>query len=140
MSQRIDPLQAECPIVFFDGICGLCNRFIDFLLRVDQDEQFQFATLQGATAQKLLGSTEISGLKSVVLADGHSIKLRSAAVVAILKRLAWPWRAAGYGLQILPPWLRDTGYDLVAQHRYRIFGKKDTCRLPSLAERRRFLD
>ena len=109
-------------------------------MRADAEEQFQFATLQGATAQKLLGSAEVNGLKSVILIDGQSIKLRSAAVAAILNRLAWPWRAAGYGLQVLPSWLSDAGYDLVARHRYRIFGKKDTCRLPSPAERNRFLD
>ncbi|MCX6109398.1 MAG: DCC1-like thiol-disulfide oxidoreductase family protein [Proteobacteria bacterium] len=128
------------PIVFFDGVCGLCNGFVDFLLRVDQRELLRFATLQGPTAQHLLGSADAGGLTSVVFIDGGVVKTRSDAVAAILRRMDWPWRVAGFGLKVLPALLRDAAYDLVAQNRYRLFGVKATCRIPSAAERRRFLD
>ena len=140
MPSQPKPEVSGRPIVFFDGVCGLCNGFVDFLLRVDQHELLRFATLQGPTAQHLLGSTEAGGLNSVVFIDGGVVKTRSDAVAAILRRMDWPWRAAGYGLNALPALLRDAAYDLVAQNRYRLFGVKAACRIPSVAERRRFLD
>jgi predicted DCC family thiol-disulfide oxidoreductase YuxK len=130
---------ADHPIIFFDGVCGLCNHWIDFLLARDRTQQFRFAPLQGETARDSLGQTASESLSSVVLLDGTGTYRKSDAVWRMLIRLGGMWALAGWLLRLVPRPIRNWGYDFVAKRRYRWFGEKATCRLPTPAERARFL-
>jgi predicted DCC family thiol-disulfide oxidoreductase YuxK len=127
------------PIVFFDGVCGMCNRTVDFLLARDPRAVLRFAPLQGETAQQRLGTPDDEMLKTIVLQDRGREYRRSAAVVRILFHIGGAWKLVGAGLWLIPRPLRDLGYRLIATCRYRLFGRKETCRMPTPAERERFL-
>ena len=128
------------PIVFFDGVCGLCNSSVDFVLRHDRLGRMRFAPLQGTTAGQLLPPTDRENLGSLVLwSDGRAYR-RSTAVVRILWMLGGWWTLAAMLLWLIPAPLRNSGYRIIAALRYRLFGKTESCRLPTLDERRRFLD
>ncbi len=129
----------QAPVVFFDGVCGMCNHFVDFLLKYDHKQIFLFAPLQGEAAKLHLEKTDTEDLKSIVLIKNGKTFRHSAAVVQVLCSLSGFWKMAGYTLWIIPGPLRDLGYRLVAKVRYRIFGKKASCRLPTPEERARFL-
>ena len=127
--------------VLFDGVCGLCNRSIDFLLRHDRLGALRFAALQSPAAQALLRqhglhAAELSSV--VVIADG-CVYHRSDAVVHALRKLGGPWRVLAAALQVLPRRWRDRGYEIIASNRYRWFGQRTSCRIPTAQERTRFL-
>ena len=126
-------------VIFFDGVCGLCNRSVDSVLKRDTQNMFLFAPLQGETAQRLLSKNDTETLGSIVLWEQGRTFRRSAAVVRVLWKLGGVWAWLGWGLWIIPRPLRDLVYKLVAASRYRLFGKKETCRLPTPEERSRFL-
>ena len=132
------------PVLFFDGVCGLCNASVDWVLLRDKKESFRFSPLQGKAAAQLLPESDRLELSSIVLFDpGRQPPLlarKSEAVREILTRLGGQWRFLSIVMALVPLSLRDLVYDLVAQLRYRIWGKRDTCRIPTPAERRRFLD
>jgi predicted DCC family thiol-disulfide oxidoreductase YuxK len=129
----------DAPIVFFDGVCGLCNRSIDFVLRHDRRGVFRAAPLQGETAAGLLTPTDRESLHTLVLHTGDRSYRRSAAVVRILWNLGPWWRPLAVLLWLIPLPLRDLGYKLVARNRYRFLGKRETCRMPTPEERERLL-
>lgn len=132
--------QGGAPIVFFDGVCGLCNSSVDFVLRHDRRGRLRFAPLQGEMAARLLPAADRENLGSLVLwSEGHTFR-RSTAVVRILWQLGGFWTIPAACLWLIPAPLRNGGYRLVAALRYRLFGKKETCRLPTPEERGRFLD
>lgn len=125
-------------IVFFDGFCGLCNRFVDFLLARDRDHRLWFAPLQGITASQRLGRLESSDPDSIVYLEGDHIEDRSTAVLSAVGRLGGGWSFVAL-LGLLPGPLRDAMYRVLARNRYRWFGRTETCRLPTEAERVAFL-
>lgn len=127
------------PIVFFDGVCGLCNRSVDFLLRRDSNAVFQFAPLQGETARTRFPFVSDESLQTIILLDEQGVHRRSTAVVRILWRLGGAWKIAAVMLWLIPKPVREIGYRLVAKFRYRLFGKREACRLPTPAERERLL-
>ncbi len=128
------------PILFFDGVCGLCNRVVDFVLRNDHRGRVRFAPLQGSTAQSRLPARDRDHLDTVVFIEGERITRRSTAVVRLLSHLGGIWTVLAWLLWLIPLPLRDVGYRLVSKLRYQLFGKKETCRLPAPDERARFLD
>lgn len=144
--------EARNPIIFFDGVCGLCNGFVDFTLARDRRGVFRFAALQGETFAARIRETvsgdeiavgnEDSGdeerFASIVLSDGIGTHLKSEAVLRVLEILGGKW-ALARPLRLVPRVFRDWVYDFVAKNRYRWFGKLETCRLPSPEERDRFL-
>lgn len=127
------------PILFFDGTCGLCNKFVNFLFWIDKKGVFKVATLQGATAQKLLSAQRRSEIDTVVVLDKGQELTKSNAILRIFQQLGGAWKVAGI-LRIIPAFFRDWAYDIIAQNRYTVFGKWDTCRLPNREEKDRFLD
>jgi predicted DCC family thiol-disulfide oxidoreductase YuxK len=129
----------EQPIVFFDGVCGFCNRSVDFVLAHDPRGAFRFAPLQGETARQLLTEADVRDLNSIVLLEGDAVFRKSTAVARILSRLGGAWGVLGAILRSIPRPVRDLGYNIVARYRYAIFGKRETCRMPSPSERARFL-
>lgn len=129
------------PILFFDGICGLCNSSVDFALVRDKNVRVFYSPLQGETAKQLLSEEDIQHVDTVVFrpTDGNHLYRRSAAVVRLLWLLTFPWNFYGWILWFIPLPIRDLGYRLIAGSRYRLFGKHETCRMPTPEERSRFL-
>jgi predicted DCC family thiol-disulfide oxidoreductase YuxK len=133
--------------VLFDGFCGLCNRYVQFILRHDRRGRFRFAPLQGRFAAQSLerhGIKPVSEPESIVLLESvgtssERARVRSDAALAILGGLGGPWRLAA-ALRIVPRGLRDAVYDLVARLRYRIFGRLERCSVPPPSAAARFLD
>lgn len=127
------------PVVFFDGVCGLCNWSVDFLLRRDARRKLWFAPLQGETAAQRLGMRPDQDYSTMVLLDGGQRWERSDAVARSLQHIGGIWGVAGFLLRVIPRPLRNLGYRLVASNRYSLFGKKSACRMPTPEERSRFL-
>jgi predicted DCC family thiol-disulfide oxidoreductase YuxK len=134
-------------IILYDGVCGLCNRFVQFVLKRDSHDRFRFASLQSAFAKAILSRhaadpKDLDTMYAVLnyQQPGEKLAARSDAVIAILTDLGDFWRGLGVALAILPKWLRDWGYGLIARNRYRIFGKYDQCLLPQERYRHKFLD
>ncbi|MBC7465436.1 MAG: thiol-disulfide oxidoreductase DCC family protein [Bdellovibrio sp.] len=126
-------------IIFFDGVCSLCNGFIDFILKRDQKKAFEFSSLQSQFARKILPPQNLS-LDSIVLLEDQKVYTNSTAVLRILFEIGGGWNLFAVLASILPVWLRDRIYQTIARNRYKLFGKKDTCRLPSPEEKNRFLE
>jgi predicted DCC family thiol-disulfide oxidoreductase YuxK len=126
------------PIIFFDGICHLCNAFVDKVTQLDHKSQFQFAPLQGETAKKSLTLEERTQLETIILFENEHKYLRSDAVLRILTRLGGFYRIFTLGY-LLPRFLRDSFYAWMARHRYAWFGQREFCRLPQPHEKERFL-
>jgi predicted DCC family thiol-disulfide oxidoreductase YuxK len=127
-------------LVLYDGTCGFCSRTVRWLVARDTARHLRYAPLQGQTAAELRGRGLAipDELSSLVLVSGEEIWLRSRAVFRIMRRLPWPWRALSW-LGVLPTWLTDGGYRLVARSRYRLGGRADVCELRAPEERVRFL-
>ena len=127
------------PILFFDGVCGLCNRFVDLLLKADSRDRFRYAPLQGKTAQGMPGLRDrIGDPQSFVYLEKDRLYDQSNAVLLALRRLGGAWRLIAV-LYVFPRPLRDFVYHIVARNRYRWFGKRDDCRLPTPEEQEWFL-
>ena len=129
------------PILFFDGVCGLCNRFVDLMLRADSRGRYRYAPLQGETAQRLLGpqdQVQAGDPQSFVFLEKDKRYEQSNAVLLALSGLGGTWRLISL-LYVFPRPLRDFVYRIVARNRYRWFGRRDECRLPTQEERDRFL-
>lgn len=129
---------SDHPIVFFDGVCGLCNAAVDRLLRWDRRGVLRFAPLQGSTAERLLPARFTKHLDTLVLLDADGPHQRSEAALRALHHVGGPWRLLTL-LRMVPRPLRDAVYDLIARRRYQWFGRKESCRLPLPHERDRFL-
>lgn len=127
------------PIVFFDGVCGFCNASVNFVLKRDSAGKMRFAPLQGVTASQLLPTEDRESLSSLVLWTPTGLYRKTSAIVRILWHLDGLWPILGTLLWLIPRPLRNCGYNLVARFRYRIFGKRETCRMPTPEERDRFL-
>jgi len=130
------------PILFFDGVCGLCNRVVDFVLREDRDQKFLFAPLQGETFKALVKDhPEASAVDSAFVlcytAQGEQLLMRSDAMFYILGQLPQFRWIARIG-HFIPLPIRDAVYRLIASTRYRVWGKRDSCRLPTPEEKQRF--
>ena len=127
-------------IIFFDGVCGMCNQSVDFVIRFDKKNQFLFAPIQGTTAQEHLDKLpDDPKLWSMVLMDEEKIQYIGAdAVLEIYRRLGGIWRVFSLA-RFIPRCIRNPIYRFIARNRYRIAGKKETCRLVSSEERQLFL-
>jgi predicted DCC family thiol-disulfide oxidoreductase YuxK len=167
MEQRRQPPH---PILLYDGVCGFCNRTVQFVLRRDRAAIFRFAALQSPFAARVLArhgtnpadldtfyvvlnyesgentarhevqESEVRESETHESKADESLLSRSDAIVFTLGELGGPWRFAATMLSLVPRFLRDWGYNLVARTRYRIFGRYDSCPLPSPDTRSRFLD
>ena len=131
-------------LVLYDGVCGLCDKSVQWLLDKDEAGALRFAPLQGETAQAILARhPEVpEGLDSVLFVEREGgeerVRWRSRAIFHICRHLTGGWRALSW-FRFLPAFLTDLGYRLIAKIRYRIWGKLDQCRAPTPDERARFL-
>lgn len=129
-------------VILFDGVCNLCNGFVQFVIDRDQDGYFSFTSLQGEFAHRsmLSGDMEDSKLMgSIILLENDKVYYRSTAILKIAKRLNGLWPLL-YGLIIVPTFIRDLIYKLIAKNRYKWFGKADVCRISSPLIEGRFLE
>jgi len=130
----------EHPTLFFDGVCNLCNASVDWVIRHDTRHLFRFASLQGSTAHDVVPEyANEAGLSTVVLVDPSGRYIRSSAALRILKHFGGFYGFLGSLLLLIPRPIRDWGYRVIAKNRYRWFGEKDSCRLPTSEERALFL-
>jgi predicted DCC family thiol-disulfide oxidoreductase YuxK len=128
------------PVLFFDGVCGLCNGFVQFLFDIDKASVFKVSTLQGTFASQRLPEGLTKDLNSlVVLNDKGQLLTKSRAVLYIFGTVGGLWRVLAWAGCLLPTSLTDIIYDLVAKNRYRWFGQLEACRMPTPAERGRFI-
>lgn len=137
MSEGATPDQ---PVLLFDGVCNLCNRSIRFVVERDPEGEFRFAPLQSDVAENLLAEHDLPAdrFDSVVLLEDGQVYTKSDAAIRVATRLGGPYRLLG-PFRYLPRVLRDAVYDLVAAYRYRIFGKRDECMVPTGELEKRFL-
>lgn len=128
-------------IVVFDAQCLLCNGWVQFLLRHDHRQVLKFASIQGGVGRRLLAEAglEVDGLQTLLLVEGDRTWQHTAAIFRVLHALGWPWRLAWLAW-LVPSFVRDPLYRLVARNRYRVFGRTETCVLPPPNYRARFLD
>jgi predicted DCC family thiol-disulfide oxidoreductase YuxK len=119
-------------IVFFDGVCNLCQRSVQFILPRDPGGKFLFASLQEGLANQLIPDviTSANGKGSIILWEEGKVNYRSTAVLRIAKKLSGLWPLL-YVFILVPPFIRDGVYNLIAKNRYRWWGKTDTCMVPS---------
>jgi len=137
---RVPDFDDSRPLIVFDGDCVLCSRTMRLILRLDKKQRFRFATAQGEIGQGLyrhLGLPTDRFETYLLITDGR-IYQRSTAVAQIAKRLGWPWKT-GAALAIIPRPIRDALYNLIARHRYRIFGRSTACGIADPALRERML-
>ncbi len=127
-------------IVLFDGVCNLCNGFVNFLIDRDPHDRFQFGSLQSESVKGLLRPFNYSTdeISTVLLIQDGQLYSQSTAVLKIFRQMpgAWPLM---YAFVVLPKPIRDFFYNLVARNRYKIFGRKDTCRIPTRELRSKFV-
>jgi predicted DCC family thiol-disulfide oxidoreductase YuxK len=138
-----DPVDAPAdhPVLLFDGVCNLCNGVVQFLLARDAEGRFRFASLQSDAGRRLLDAYDVpaDGLDTVVLLEGDEWYTKSDAAIRVAELLGGAYALAA-ALRVVPRPLRDAGYDLVAASRYRVFGRRDQCMVPSSDVSDRFLD
>jgi len=139
MNEQIRGLTENGPIVFYDGDCGLCDKFIKFLIKADRNNRLRYSTLQGSTAEAVFGAPATGpDLWSVRLLDDNGAYDRSNAALRAIAHAGGVWKSA-LAFLIVPRFIRDAVYKFVATNRYRWFGKVDACMLPSPSLRERFL-
>ncbi len=131
-------------VILFDGVCNLCNSTVQWVIERDKEGRFNFASLQSDVARRELGKVmdtkEIDALPdSIVLLDSDGVHVRSAAALRILRGLGSWFLLLRLGV-VLPGPIRDAIYDMVARNRYRWFGRRDTCMIPTTDIAARFLD
>jgi predicted DCC family thiol-disulfide oxidoreductase YuxK len=127
-------------IVYFDGLCNVCNRFIDFLIRRDRRRVMKYAPLQGSTARSHLPAHLVTDLSTMAFEAGDGrIYTDSSAAIRAIAALGGVWTTM-YACLVVPRFVRDGVYRWVANHRYLFAGRRETCRLPTPAEREQFLD
>lgn len=126
--------------IYFDGVCNLCNSFVDWMIRHDQSSLFRFTSLQGETAKMSLPETLRNSLSSVVVRDQNGNFLTEArAVLFLFRHLNFPYFILASFFGIFPDFILNLIYQFVAKNRYRLFGKRKTCRMPTEAEKKLFL-
>lgn len=135
-----ESFDASHPLIVFDGVCVFCSGFVRMVIRLDRKQRFRFATAQSPFGEALFqkyGLPTDSYETNLALIDGAAFT-RLDSFVAVMAELGWPWRAAKL-LLLLPRPLRDWLYDRIAKNRYALFGRRDSCEVPSAEMRERLI-
>jgi predicted DCC family thiol-disulfide oxidoreductase YuxK len=135
-----EPTQ-DSSIILFDGTCNLCNGAVQFILERDPGRRFKFASIQSSTGRRLMGANgfDPNDAGTFVLIEGDRVFTRSEAALKVARELSGPWPALGL-LRFVPKTLRDIGYTVITRNRYRWFGRKGSCMIPTEDVADRFLD
>ncbi len=135
----LEESKMDHPIIFFDGVCAMCNSFVDLVSRADRNGTFRFAPLTGETAKQLLPPLSDDPREwSMIYVDERGIHDQSDASLEVYRRLGGAWQILSIA-RFVPRFIRNPAYRVVARNRYRWFGRRDTCRVPSEEEKDRFL-
>lgn len=128
-------------IVFFDGVCNLCNASVDFIIKHDKKKRFRFASLQSERGQAILKANQFNpnDYDSFILETQGKVYIKSTAALKVVAQLGFPFSLMMI-FRIIPPFIRNAVYSWIAKNRYKWFGQKETCRLPSPEERALFLN
>lgn len=131
---------AKHKIVLFDGVCNLCNGAVNFMIKHDKDDRFRFAALQEEAGKKITSEFDVdtSKVDSIILIDNGKAYVKSTAALYIALYLNGLWPLL-HGALIFPPFIRDFVYDIIARYRYKWFGMKDSCMIPTPELRNKFL-
>lgn len=128
------------PIVLFDGVCNFCNSAVNFAIRNDKKARLKFAPLQSAAGQELRTRYQIpTTIDTVIFIDKGKVYTYASAAIRICRYLGWPAKML-YAFIIIPAFISQPVYKWIARHRYKWFGQKDSCMMPTPAVRQRFLD
>lgn len=127
----------EPPIFIFDGVCNFCNGLVNFLIDRDPKKRLRFAAAQGKTGKKLLKKFKMK-YTSIIFIDDGKVYTKSTAFLRMMRYLSGPWPVF-YVFILLPKFLRNILYDLIGKNRYKWFGKRTTCRVPTKNIKDRFL-
>ena len=127
-------------IILFDGVCNFCNFWVNFIIYRDKNDSFRFAALQSETGQKLLKNLNLStdDFDTFILIESEKYFIKSTAALIISKSLPGLWKSL-FVIIIIPEPVRNFIYDLVAKNRYKFFGRKDVCRIPTEDEKKKFI-
>jgi predicted DCC family thiol-disulfide oxidoreductase YuxK len=128
-------------IIFFDGICNFCNSSVNFIIKRDKKNYFKFASLQSEYAQNFLELKNLpkNEFESIILLENNKIFQKSTAALKIAKHLNGFWKIF-YILIIIPSFIRNFFYDIIAKNRYKWFGKRESCMIPDEKVRDKFLN
>ncbi|RDC55415.1 thiol-disulfide oxidoreductase DCC family protein [Pedobacter chinensis] len=132
-------VMSQNPVIFFDGVCNLCNASVQFAIEHDKKNIFKFAALQGNHAKSILPSLgiDLNKIESIVLVENNKLYTRSSAALRIAKHLNGFWPLL-YGLIIIPKFIRDWFYDIIAKNRYKWWGKQESCWVPTPELKQKF--
>ncbi|RPI70964.1 MAG: thiol-disulfide oxidoreductase DCC family protein [Ignavibacteriales bacterium] len=127
-------------IILFDGVCNFCNFWVNFLIDRDKKDKFRFTALQSEKGEALLKKFNLSteDFDTFVLIDREKHFIKSTAVLIVAKNLPGFWKVL-YLFMVIPKQIRDFLYGLISKNRYKLFGKKEACRIPTSEERKKFL-
>ncbi|WP_373552168.1 thiol-disulfide oxidoreductase DCC family protein [Haliscomenobacter sp.] len=128
------------PVILFDGVCNLCNGFVQYIIKIDPQGKFQFAALQSDFGQEVMAKAQlpVNELSTVVLYDNGKIFTHSNVPLEICRQLGGFWRLL-LVFKLIPLSLRNRLYNWVASNRYRWFGQRESCMIPTPELRQRFL-
>ncbi|TMI81069.1 MAG: thiol-disulfide oxidoreductase DCC family protein [Bacteroidetes bacterium] len=129
------------PIILFDGVCNFCNGMVNFIIRQDKKNVFLFAALQSESGKKLLEQYHINWQRSdsFVVIENDKAYMKSNAALKLYAKLPWYWKWTQI-FWIVPKFIRDWVYNVIARNRYKWFGKEDECMVPSVGVKERFLN
>jgi len=130
----------EHPVILFDGVCNLCNKSVQYVIKHDEAQQFRFASLQSDAGRKLLQQYDLptATFNSFVLISGSKAYTRSGAALRVARQLKG-FTSLLYGFIIVPKFIRDGVYKIIANNRYKWFGERKECMIPTPALQSRFL-
>ena len=136
-----DILNSNKAIILFDGLCNFCNDSVNFIIDRDNDDYFRFTSIQSEAGQNMIKRYKIDITKtdSIILIKDNKYYIKSTAALKISRKITSLWKLF-YILIIIPRPLRDIGYDIIARNRYKWFGKRETCRIPTPDEMKKFLN
>lgn len=131
----------DLPVILFDGVCNLCSGSVQFIIKHDPTHRFRFASLQGEFGRQVLEKYQlpVAEFGSFILLEKDAIYTKSSAALRVVKKLSGLWSVL-YGFIIIPPFIRNAVYDLVARNRYQWFGKKEACWIPTPGLKGLFID
>lgn len=122
------------PVILFDGVCNLCNSSVEKIIAADPKKQFRFASLQGSFGQEVLQKFQLPPreLNSFILLENNQIFTRTTGALKVARKLSGAWPLL-YAFIVVPRFLRDGIYNIIARNRYKWFGKKESCMVPHAA-------
>ncbi len=132
---------SEAPVILFDGVCNFCNYWVQFAIKHNSKQDLKFAALQSPAGAALRQQYDLhpTDISTVIFIENGKVYTQSSAALRICRHLNTGWKLF-YGLNVIPEFIRDPLYNFIARNRYRWFGKKEQCMIPTAEQRARFLD